>query len=90
MLSIPVHLLPAVFVLPLQRWLGKFPPLFLPFLLGTLVCVLALLGLLWGKKGSWLAVVALVLGLVEVVIGALIAVTTVTMLLHWDANVPVP
>jgi hypothetical protein len=51
---------------------------------------LALLGLLWGKKVSWLAIVALVLGLLEVFSGSLYAVLAVNMLLHWRTYAPAP
>jgi hypothetical protein len=86
LLSIALNLWPAGLVLPLQGWLGDFPPLFLPLAIGALASGLAVLGLIWSPRLSRLAIAGLVLGAIGMVLGSLLAVVTVTMLLQYNAS----
>jgi hypothetical protein len=87
LLSIALNLWPAGLVLPLQSWLGEFLPLFLPLAIGALASGLAVLGLVWAPRLSWLAIAGLVFGAIGMVLGSLLAVVTVTMLLQYNAQV---
>jgi len=74
LLSIAMNLYPAGLVYLLQRWLGEFLPLFLPFSVGALASGLAILSLVRASRLSSIAIVALVFGAIGMVLGSLIAV----------------
>jgi len=82
LLSIAMNLYPVGLVFLLQRWLGEFVPLFLPFSVGALALGLAILSLIRAPRWSWLAIVGLVFGAIGVTFGSLIAVVTVYALLR--------
>ncbi len=86
--SIALNLYPAGLVLPLQRWLGEFLPLFLPLAVAALGSGLAVLVLVRAPRFSWLAIFGLVFGVIGMALGSLLAVVTVTMLLYARAIGP--
>jgi hypothetical protein len=85
LISIVLNIWPALLVLPLQSWLGEYPPLFLPLAVGASASGLGVLGLVWAPRLSWIAIVGLGFGTIGVALGSLLAVTTVTMLLQYEA-----
>jgi len=86
LVSIALNLFPAGLVFPLQAWLGDYPPVFLPFVIGTLASGLALWVLLRTRRLSWLALGGLILGILGMLGGSLLAVVTVYMLQRRDAG----